>query len=514
MPRIANTEVIVPQALSPEARHQLTDALYAVHQQIFDGVEREAFAKYVVESKAEHTWIQVHRNEADHIVGYFALHIFERNLGGVPTAVFRAEAGSLRAYRGGNVTMRFVVPLLLRYMLRHPGRRAYYLGALVHPSSYTLLARHFGEMWPQREAATPPRCWPSWQRWPPSSAWRAVDPARPLVRHVGWKTRDTEAEREYWQPLRQARGALLHAAQPRLFRGARAGDAGAAGARQRGAACSGPVLGHQLHRPVGPSCALARKLPGASLLLRSEIRPAGDGRAALRLVRRATLKALVRRARVPHPARGPLHVFRQGDASDELYLLVRGAAYVMEGRRGAGGERAGQRGGVRRDGPAGRRAPLGVLRTATASTLVRIPREALLPLHRGPRGPAPGRVDARSPSAASSPGARLGALRAAGPPGPAARGCSRGSTASWRRSRHSPWRRAPTCWSCRARSSSPTRRSRWPPRACCCSRRSSPCGWWPRRRRASSSCPGASRLAARPPWRRPPEKSPVRRSSR
>ena len=104
MPRIASTEVIVPKTLTLEARARLTDALYAVHQQIFDGVERESFAKYVVESKAEHTWIQVHKNEAGDIVGYFAMHVFEKPLNGVTTAVFRAEAGSLRAYRGATPT--------------------------------------------------------------------------------------------------------------------------------------------------------------------------------------------------------------------------------------------------------------------------------------------------------------------------------------------------------------------------------------------------------------------------
>ena len=42
MPRIASTEVILLKSLSPEERGELTDALYAVHQQIFDGVERES----------------------------------------------------------------------------------------------------------------------------------------------------------------------------------------------------------------------------------------------------------------------------------------------------------------------------------------------------------------------------------------------------------------------------------------------------------------------------------------
>lgn len=199
MPRIVSTQVVIPQSLSPEERSQFTDALYAVHQQIFEGVEREAFAKYVVESKAEHTWIQVHKNEAGNIVGYFALHVFERQFKGKPTAVFRAEAGSLRAYRGGSVNMRFGLMLVLRYLVKHPGQKAYYLGSLIHPSSYSMLASHCGTVWPQRGQETPLELVAFMDELANEFGLEKVDPAQPLVRQVNWRTRETEVEREYWR---------------------------------------------------------------------------------------------------------------------------------------------------------------------------------------------------------------------------------------------------------------------------------------------------------------------------
>jgi hypothetical protein len=197
MSRIVSTEVINPKSLSAEERQRLADALYAVQRQIFDGEERETFGRYVIESPAEHTWLQVHRNEAGDIVGFFALHVFERMLGGELTAVFRAEAGSLRAYRGGNVTMRFGLELMLRYMLRHPGRRAYYLGMLVHPSSYSLIAKYFGEVYPRHGAEVPPQMLTFMKELAGEFGLAQLDPARPLVRYVRWKTRETEVEREY-----------------------------------------------------------------------------------------------------------------------------------------------------------------------------------------------------------------------------------------------------------------------------------------------------------------------------
>ncbi len=45
MSRITSTEVILPSSLSAEARHQLTDSLYAVHARLFESeAEREAWA--------------------------------------------------------------------------------------------------------------------------------------------------------------------------------------------------------------------------------------------------------------------------------------------------------------------------------------------------------------------------------------------------------------------------------------------------------------------------------------
>lgn len=130
-------------ACAPAERRGFIDALYKVHCEVFDGASRDAFAAYVVESQGEHTWINVPRNPAGEIVGYFALHIFERDLNGDASAIFRAEGGTLRAYRGADTNTSFGLKLGLPYLLRHPGRRVYYLGSLVHPSSYCLFAKHF-----------------------------------------------------------------------------------------------------------------------------------------------------------------------------------------------------------------------------------------------------------------------------------------------------------------------------------------------------------------------------------
>ncbi|WP_375773002.1 cyclic nucleotide-binding domain-containing protein [Archangium gephyra] len=380
---ITNTEVIRPHALSAEARRQLVDTLYAVHRRIFDGVGRESFARYVVESHAEHTWILVHKNEAGEAVGYFALHIFEKQLGGEPLAVFRAEAGLLREYRGGNVNARFWFERVVRYVLKHPGRRVFYLGSLVHPSSYWLFARYCGEVWPRRDQETPPELLGFMDTLATEFGLEKVHPAQPLVRRVGWRTRETEVERDYW----------AHCDKPevRFFLEANPGYGDGHGlvtvvpiTLKNLLTMARALLERRLRQPLERLAALAQRTRLGARLGASQVVQQLRRVPFLAHLDEATLRGLAGRAeRLVLPA--GRYVFQAGSTCDELYLLERGAVYVTTGSAqgeklvdelGSGavfGEYA-LLTGERRSAS---------IRTATASTLVRIPRSALLQLLEG-----------------------------------------------------------------------------------------------------------------------------------
>ncbi|SEL50762.1 Cyclic nucleotide-binding domain-containing protein [Stigmatella aurantiaca] len=380
MSRVTHTEVIRLHTLSARERQQLTDRLYAVHQQIFDGVDRESFAQYVVGSKAEHTWLLLHKNAAGDTVGYFALHLFEKQLDGAPLAVFRAEAGSLRAYRGGNINARFWMERVVRYVMRHPGRRVFYMGALVHPSSYSLFARHCGEVWPRHGQETPPALLSLMTSLASEFGLEQVDPARPLVRRVGWSTREPDVESEYWKHCDKPEVRYFLASNP------------------------GYGLGHGLVTVV--PLTLANLLSMARSLLKRRLRqplekltarmqrawPGALPRSArdVQQLRRipflahlddTTLRGLAGHAeRHVLPAGQP--VFHAGSACDGLYLIERGAVYVMA-PTGSGETLVDElgSGAVFGEGAllTGERRSASI-RTATASVLVHLPRRALLPL--------------------------------------------------------------------------------------------------------------------------------------
>lgn len=380
MPRIASTEVITLNTLSAEERRQLAEELFPIHQQVFDVSERESFARFVIDSKAEHTWIQRHKNEAGETVGYVALHVFERQIDGQPVAVFRAAAGSLRAYRGGSITMRFGLKRLLCYLLKNPGRQLYYLGALVHPSSYTLMAHHFGTLWPRREQGTPPKLLAFMDVLAREFGLERVSPEQPLVRRVGWRPRDTEAEREYWQHCDKPASRFYLEANPGYVEGhglLTLVPLSAANVME----LMRTVCKRKLRQPVEAARSLVRRLPGVARLHRAQVVRQLQAVPLFARCDEQVLESLAARAEELSLPAGQ-YVFREGDSSDEMYLLARGAAYVLlEGgtrekvvdELGSGamfGEIA-MLGGERRSAS---------VRTATASTLLRIPRAVLQPL--------------------------------------------------------------------------------------------------------------------------------------
>jgi hypothetical protein len=330
MPKIARSDVVIPGKLDAAARNGFIDALYKVHCEVFDGVSRDSFAKYVVESQAEQTWINVHRNDAGEIVGYFALHVFERELGGQPSAIFRAEAGTLRNYRGGNTNTRFGLGLALPYLLRHPGRRVYYLGSLVHPSSYCLFARLFDVVWPSSRHPPPPPVLDFMDELANSFGLERVSADNPLTRHVHWITRDSEVERHYWRQCDKPAARFFIEANP----GYGEGD---------GLVTLVRVDAHNLRHLISTFFAerYARRkealmvmlyhLPiGGQLLRPAEVIRRLEATALFGSFDAPSLATLARSAQIVVLPAGKT-VFRAGDPGDELYVIARGAAYVLTG---------------------------------------------------------------------------------------------------------------------------------------------------------------------------------------
>ena len=197
-PRIASSEVVEPHAMTADAREALADELYAVQSEIFSGVSKDEFVRYVIASKAARTWIQLHRSEAGQLVGYFAVHLFEHDLDGQTIAVLRGEVGVLRAYRGARRSGVLLIEKGLRYKLMHPTRPLYFLCSPVHPGSYAMIVNYADEAWPNPYRETPADVAALSERLADEFGMERVNADDPQVVRVGWTTRDRRADQSYW----------------------------------------------------------------------------------------------------------------------------------------------------------------------------------------------------------------------------------------------------------------------------------------------------------------------------
>ena len=142
-PEIARSRTVVPKQLSRPKRRALSRQLYHVHQKIFAGISAEEFHRHVIEPPAETTSIRLYLAADQSVIGYCAVHRYRRQVHGRNAIVSRAEAGLMPEYRGRGATYGFGIVRALIEKLSHPLTPVYYLGTLVHTSSYHLFRKYF-----------------------------------------------------------------------------------------------------------------------------------------------------------------------------------------------------------------------------------------------------------------------------------------------------------------------------------------------------------------------------------
>lgn len=326
MADIVSNVIIDPSTLSAQETDALVSSLYAVHCEIFDGVSRDEFAQYVVLSSADQTRIQVSYGEDGGVAGYIAAHAFRRKLRGELVTINRAEAGLRRPYRGNSSPSSFMLSWLLKKRWEFPGTQ-YYLGCLVHPSSYSGFARAAATLWPAPGVEVPEDLRALMLELAEEFHLPMVDPARPLVRQVGWITRDTEAERRYWQQCDLAAPRFYIEQNPTYGQG-------------HGLLTLVPLDAASLTRStVNWGAARLKKTLQRTVgaLERSVLKPRLDPLSAEDLLSSAeelsgfnldTVRQQgVLGTRYPLPARAVL--FREGEAVDAMYAVVQGSLFIL-----------------------------------------------------------------------------------------------------------------------------------------------------------------------------------------
>jgi hypothetical protein len=192
--RIAGRRIVDLDAMAPGDRLALGHRLYRIHCQIFAGVSEDNFHANVIVPPADRNLVQLYLDSDGEMAGYCAVHRFRRRLRGREISVIRAEAGLRPEFRGRGATYWFGITYALRLKLRHPLTPVYYLGTLVHASSYHLFCKYFPWVYPAPGRPRPDDMRVLALSLIDSFDRPAVDPADPLVRDVGWITLETPQE--------------------------------------------------------------------------------------------------------------------------------------------------------------------------------------------------------------------------------------------------------------------------------------------------------------------------------
>lgn len=196
---ISSFTTIDPSSLAAKERDNFFDSLYQLHSEIFDGVEKDEFVSYVIDSPADYTRIRIYKNKRQEWIGYCAVHRFNKPVSDRPLTIFRAEAGILREYRGSNQTLWFAFREAIKYRIVHPFCDIYYLGSFVHPSVLYMLSRYFGKCYPAANKPLPDVTKELMLELASIFGLAPVEKQNALVRKVGWITKESAEDRNFWQ---------------------------------------------------------------------------------------------------------------------------------------------------------------------------------------------------------------------------------------------------------------------------------------------------------------------------
>jgi len=194
-------KIIKSDSLNESQRADFIKRLYLVHNEIFSGVDLQTFQAYIFNPKAASQKIML-LYAGSEIIGYCAVHFFNVTAGNT-YHVIRAEAGILPEYRGNSPLSKFMFIELFKYAFRHAFRNVYYLGTLVHPSSYHNFHKFCDLVYPSFKQETPRIIINKIQELVQYFDLKLEGPIAELICDVGWKTREAADEQLRWQQRKE-----------------------------------------------------------------------------------------------------------------------------------------------------------------------------------------------------------------------------------------------------------------------------------------------------------------------
>lgn len=185
-------QTIYPSKMNEAQRTALTDRLFAIHKEIFSGVSKKDFRKYVIEPDSRLTRIRVYSNPEGEEVGYLSFQVFETGKRRRDPLVVRTEVGFLPNFRRYNITLPTLIKDAVKYQIANLGRTAYFLATPVHPTPYRLGLAQLPEVWPRQNTPTPLKIKQVFSLLADSLNIQKADTGSEFACKVGWQVKESQ----------------------------------------------------------------------------------------------------------------------------------------------------------------------------------------------------------------------------------------------------------------------------------------------------------------------------------
>lgn len=179
------------------------DELVAFAATMFSNDDRAGYEAMIETDGVRNIRVLLWRDVREAIQGFVFVRHVETEVDGQSCDVFRAVAAMTPTYRRAGKALGFGISTAVAHKLRHPLRRSYYLGSLIHPSAYYMFARYTPTMWPNHRNETPPAMAALMARVARASSLELVAETQPLLAFEAVMTRETEAEAAFWRAHRR-----------------------------------------------------------------------------------------------------------------------------------------------------------------------------------------------------------------------------------------------------------------------------------------------------------------------